>query len=59
MPCYDGQLGSSSVDTHFVFLRRTAMSSATGGYTVVPKRPKRNDETTSRSEEHSMNVPSS
>ena len=59
MLCYDGQLRNGSVATHFNLLSSTAASSATGGYMVVPERPSRNEEPTSRNEEQARNFPSS
>ena len=51
MLCYEGQLRNVFVATHFILLSSTAMSSATGGYAVVPDRPNRNEDPTYRSEE--------
>ena len=59
MLCYDGKLRTGSVFTHFILLSRTTTSSATGGFEVVPERPSRNEEPTSRNEERTRNVPSS
>ena len=59
MLCYDGQLRSGSVVTRFIFFSSTATSSATGGYVIVPQRPSRNEESTSRNEEPTRHVRSS
>ena len=58
MLCHGGHLRNGSVATHFILLSSTAASSATGGYVVVPERPSRNEEPTSRNEEQTRNVPS-
>ena len=59
MLCYDGQLQNGSVATHFILPNGTATNGATGGYVVVPERPSRNEEPTSRNEEHTRNAPNS
>ena len=56
MLCYDGQLRNGSVATDFILLSSTAASSATEGYVVVPERPSRTEEPTSRNEEQTRNV---
>ena len=58
MLCYDDQLRNDSVATHFILLSSTATSSATGGYVVVPERPRRKEKPT-RNEEQTRNAPSS
>ena len=59
MLCYDGQLRSSSVFTHFHSDSSTATRSDTSKYRSVPERPSRNQEPTSSNEEQTTNVPSS
>ena len=51
MLCYNGQLRNGSVATQFILFSSTAASSAIGGYVVVPERPSRNEEATSRNEQ--------
>ena len=46
-----GQTRKSSIATHFNLLNSTALSSATGGYVVIPERFGRNEETAGSKEE--------
>ena len=67
MLCYDGQLQNSSVFTHSHSDSHTATSSATSNaissarskYRTVGEWPRRNEEPTSRIEEHTRKIPSS
>ena len=58
MLCHFGRTWNGSVPTHFILLSSTAMSSATGGYVVVPERFGQNEETASRNDERTRKRPS-